>query len=352
MTPDWSQQPSQNRLDSGICSRRRPRSTAMAATVDRVKFGLVLSLCFVGKTCLKTFPRVKPPKSRCQKRRCRFSAFWAQLDLTDSRFFPTMPRRSKFARSVRENGKKATPPQPNCLSQKEIREILDWGFTIVKYGKSPKTFVSSQEHKDFIAEIRDLNDHIFNNATTGKGDGTRLQSVREWDSLPGLAADRISRRIQATFPHLKPGDAQFLLSLADGHDQLPHTDVTAGHAQLKDPNVNSLQRHIQEGRVPLSVIVTFADASKLNIWPGSASTIWTNDDAVKSESEWSTHVTIPPFSALIFRQDLVHSGSNYDTVNLRLHFYMDLVADDYKVEKGHIFYVDRKYWKISKKTRK
>ena len=268
-------------------------------------------------------------------------------------FPPVMPQRSKFAKAARENGKKSSPPPPEKLSQRQIREIFDWGYTIVRYNKSPDTYISAQEYADFIDEIQEANEHIFNNATSGKGDGTRLQSVREWANLPGKAANIISRRIQATFPHLKPGDAQFLLSIANGHDQLPHTDVTAGHEQLSiSPNVRALQGHVREGRIPLSVIITFSTESKLNIWPGSASTIWMDNQDVKSRGAWSDQITIPPFSALIFRQDLVHAGSSYDTNNLRLHFYMDLIADDYETEKGHIFYVDRKYWRIPRKPRK
>ena len=159
-----------------------------------------------------------------------------------------MPQRSKFARSVKENGKRASPPPAKCLSQKQVREILDWGFTIVRYGKSRDTFISAQEYDDFVSEVQNLNEHIFNNAPTGKGDGTRLQSVREWDTLPGKAASIVSRRIQSTFPHLQPGDAQFLLSIANGHDQLPHTDVTAGHGQLSSSNVKALHNHIREDR--------------------------------------------------------------------------------------------------------
>ena len=101
VTPDWSQPPSQNRLYSGICSRRRPRSTATAATADRVKFGLVLSLCFVVKTYLKTFPRVKPPKLHNCKRRCEFSAFLRQLDLTFSIILDNVKKQSGFARNIK-----------------------------------------------------------------------------------------------------------------------------------------------------------------------------------------------------------------------------------------------------------
>ena len=265
-----------------------------------------------------------------------------------------MPRRSKSARASKQNGSTTASKKPKTLTNQQIREILDWGYTVITYGKSKRTYVHMEEYSCLISDVQSMGSHIFNNADHGKsGDGTRLQLVREWESLPGKAAGIISRRIEASFPHLKPGDAQLLLSIADGHDQRPHTDVTAGHEeQLKDTNVRALNSHVQAGRVPLSVIVTFARASYLHVWLGSSTTIWSADASIKTEHEWSKRVTIPPFSALIFRQDLVHAGASYSADNLRLHFYMDLVADDYVIEKGHTFYVNKKFWRMSRSSKK
>jgi hypothetical protein len=71
--------------------------------------------------------------------------------------------------------------------------------------------------------------------------------------------------------------------------------------------------------------------------------------SVKDED--SKTIKIPPFSALVFRQDLVHAGTKYKVANLRLHFYMNLIADDYKSQKDRTFYVDEKFWLISKPKR-
>ena len=124
--------------------------------------------------------------------------------------------------------------------------------------------------------------------------------------------------------------------------------MTAGFDQLADnPQISALLNHIKSERVPLSVIVTFSKESFLHVWPASTTTIWARK--ADASHEWSKYIRIPPYSALIFRQDLVHAGTKYKRDNLRLHFYMDLNADDYKPEKGHTFYVDRKYWRISRK---
>ena len=239
------------------------------------------------------------------------------------------------------------------MSDRQVREIFDWGYTIVKYSKSTKTYVPVSERRNLIGDVQNFGSAIFNNADHGlPGDGTRLQLVCEWPNLPGRAARLIANRIQKTFPHLSQGDAQLLLSLANGHDQRPHTDMTAGCEQLEDLRIQALKHHIDDNRVPLSVIVTFAEESFLHVWPGSSSTIWTSDRAVKSQHEWSSKIRIPPYSALIFRQDLVHAGARYKEHNLRLHFYMDLVTDDYTPEKGHTFYVDKKFWCITKSSKK
>ena len=261
-----------------------------------------------------------------------------------------MTRTSKRAKASKRNGLKGAPPTEK-LSEQQSRELLDWGYTIVSYPKAGNNNVPEWKQAALSNKILDEGSFIFNNSDHGHpGDYTRLQLFREWPKLPGLAAKRISKRIEATFPHLSPGDAQLLYSIAGGHDQRPHTDITAGFDELKSPEVEALHRHIQSGRIPLSVIITFSKPSTLHVWPGSMNTIWA--ESTKDKNEWSKVVRIPPFSALIFRQDLVHAGAKYKTNNLRLHFYMDLNADDYKPQKGHTFYVDKKYWRLSSSTKK
>ena len=261
-----------------------------------------------------------------------------------------MTKTSNRAKASRQNGLKGTPP-PERLSERQSRELLDWGYTIVPYSKTGDTNVPGWKQDALSNQILNDGTFIFNTADNGHpGDYTRLQLFREWPQLPGVAAKIISRRIEATFPHLSPGDAQLLYSIAGGHDQRPHIDTIAGFDELESPDVKALHQHNQSGRVPLSVSLTFSKQATLHVWPGSMNTIWARRTGV--EHEWSDLIRIPPFSAFIFRQDLVHAGTKYKTGNLRLHFYMDLHADDYEPQKDHTFYVDRKYWRLSKSARK
>ena len=258
-----------------------------------------------------------------------------------------MVRTKKRAQASRQNGTLAPPPEPEPLSTRQLKELNEEGFVLVKYGKGIRTNVQKGTISDLVAEIVKKGAPIFNNAEVGPGDGTRLQLVRSWSNLPGKAASIISKRLEATFPHLIPGDAQFLLSLAHGHDQRPHLDVTAGHDLLEDPQVKILHSHIVQGRVPLSVIITFGKPAKLHVWPRSMDIVWAPDDSVKADAAHSRLVRIPPYSALVFRQDLVHAGSAYDEANFRIHFYMDLKAEGYITPKGITHYADETFWLIS-----
>ena len=54
-------------------------------------------------------------------------------------------------------------------------------------------------------------------------------------------------------------------------------------------------------------------------------------------------LTIPPYSVLVFRQDLAHAGTAYNSQNLRLHFFMDLNVDDYSDDSGSIKWMDKDF---------
>jgi hypothetical protein len=260
-----------------------------------------------------------------------------------------MPRLSNRKRVNRENGAQGKP-DPKTLTNEQIRLILDWGYVIIPYSKSSDTNVAGWDLDKLSDQVLDQGQFVFNNAANGEpGDGSRSQLSRDWSKLPGQAARIISEMIAASFPHLAPGDAQLLHSAANGHDQRPHTDTTSGFSELKSANIAALYEHIKSERVPLSVIITFSKQSSLHVWPSSHNIIWAAK--AKTKKEWSSFIQIPPFSALVFRQDLVHAGTKYKVANLRLHFYMNLIADDYKSQKDRTFYVDEKFWLISKPKR-
>ena len=231
-----------------------------------------------------------------------------------------MPQRKARAKASQQNGTMRKHKEIEPLTEQQKREIIDWGYTIISYPKAQKTFVSTEQGSNLIDDVLNEGSFIFNNAPNGqRGDGTRLQLLREWPNLPGQAAATISKRLEASFPHLSPGDAQILFSIANGHDQYPHTDMTAGFDQLADnPQISALLNHIKSERIPLSVIVTFSKESFLHVWPASTTTIWARK--ADASHEWSKYIRIPPYSALIFRQDLVHAGTKYKRDNLRLHF--------------------------------
>ena len=154
-----------------------------------------------------------------------------------------MTRKSKRSQASQQNGSKADPPPPRKLTSQQISELGQEGYTLIEYARSKRTELDKNSRSQLVNEILTMGGTIFNNEEVGPGDGTRLQLIREWPNLPGKAASIISRRIEATFPHLIPGDAQFLLSLAHGHDQRPHLDMISGHDQLENPDVAAVYSH-------------------------------------------------------------------------------------------------------------
>ena len=154
----------------------------------------------------------------------------------------------------------------------------------------------------------------------------------------GKLAMRVVRRLIKTFPHLKLGKATYLSSLEHGHDQLPHIDVS-------DPSV-VLAQYINRAMIPLSVMVTFREPAVLNVWRGSHNLVWSDPQSVAEGHLFGERVTIPPYSAMIFRQDLVHAGSSYDSPNLRLHLFLDLNVDDYSNDPTKIKLMDARYFRM------
>ena len=127
---------------------------------------------------------------------------------------------------------------------------------------------------------------------------------------------------------MKSGIAAFLVSKAHGHEQQPHTDVESGFEKRDDDNTAALWRYVQEDKVPLSVVLTYSQAATLIVWPGNHKTVWKPNSEVQGFQE-GVRIPIPPYSAIVFRQDLVHAGSAYLVNSLRLHFYLELDVSDF-----------------------
>ena len=235
------------------------------------------------------------------------------------------------------------------ITERNKQELDDSGYCLFTFGKSGDTFVKLGKRKTIADDILDAGTTIPNNSPEGgPGDLTRLMLVCEWNNTPGWAAKRVRNAIKKAFPWLKEGDCQFLMSIGGGHSQQPHTDAPAGFERMEnDDNARMLHNHVTDAspKCPLAVVVTFSQPSFLWVWEGSHRTIWIPDEKVRrGEVSVAKRVEIPPFSALIFRQDLVHAGSNYETDNLRLHFSMELADTSYAKPPDTIFLVDEGYF--------
>ena len=95
--------------------------------------------------------------------------------------------------------------------------------------------------------------------------------------------------------------------------------------------------------MPLSIMVTF---DVLNVWKGSHDLVWLDGRASAAKKFFGERVTIPPYSAMIFRQDLVHAGTAYDSENLRLHLFLDLDVDDFSDDPGSIKLMDASFFRM------
>ena len=104
-----------------------------------------------------------------------------------------------------------------------------------------------------------------------------------------------------------------------------------------------LQVYVQKGIMPLSIMVTF---DVLNVWKGSHDLVWLDGRASAAKKFFGERVTIPPYSAMIFRQDLVHAGTAYDSENLRLHLFLDLDVDYFSDDPGSIKLMDASFFRM------
>ena len=215
------------------------------------------------------------------------------------------------------------------LTDHQIQNLESEGYVFLRYTPDKKSYVKRATMSNLTSSILRQGIPIINDdSVVPGGDQTRLMQICALKGETGRAAKLISGRLLATFPHLKSGIAAFLVSKAHGHEQQPHTDVESGFEKLKDKNTAALWGYVQDNKVPLSVVLTYSQAATLIVWPGSHKTVWKPDSEVLG-FQLGIRVTVPPYSAIVFRQDLVHAGSAYVTNALRLHFYLELNVDDF-----------------------
>ncbi len=160
------------------------------------------------------------------------------------------------------------------------------------------------------------------------GDGLRLTSslLRH----PGINSfmQIVRQKVDAAFPQHEIVDATFLLSLAGCQRQVAHRDI--------NPQTEQFQNHVRnEGALPSSCVVAVQHGSTMCVWPGSH----LDPDFLPAEKDM-VRISIPKHHMLVFRADLVHSGSDYDADNLRIHFFLDPKVGSWVRERDVVGWVD------------
>jgi hypothetical protein len=168
------------------------------------------------------------------------------------------------------------------------------------------------------------------------GDRKRLMLPVDPDTTPiAHVYQRAVVLLNCLFPHLKCVDATLLLSLEHCSPQVPHCDGSIGSTLYKI--------QFEQGVVPLSAFIAFQASTTLRVWRASHKRIWEfydfsvpsehsavtrpGEDGCSTLAHLQRHVelSVPAFSLVVFRQDLVHAGSGYSEDNIRMHFYLDPV---------------------------
>ena len=97
-------------------------------------------------------------------------------------------------------------------------------------------------------------------------------------------------------------------------EQAPHTDY------VPTPDLVDLLEC--DEKIPLLAIATIMPGTKINVWPNSIRKIH-HTDTLYEEPIMCKTLEMDVGDVLIFRADLVHAGSSYDTENTRVHVYLD-----------------------------
>jgi ectoine hydroxylase-related dioxygenase (phytanoyl-CoA dioxygenase family) len=150
---------------------------------------------------------------------------------------------------------------------------------------------------------------IFNdNPTMGRNDRKRIQAT-----VPKVAVRILTNTLQAKWPNHHVGGAVALRSLPGCQRQAAHCDYI--------PDATFLES--TDDTVPLLFLLALEDGTKLDVWPGSHRLVRNPRASRRVPTILRRTLTLNAGDAVAFRGDLVHAGSSYDTVNTRIHVYLD-----------------------------
>jgi ectoine hydroxylase-related dioxygenase (phytanoyl-CoA dioxygenase family) len=181
-------------------------------------------------------------------------------------------------------------------------------------------------HKSIIDVSNDLLDDIksqakrcdviFNhNKKHKKNDKKRSQmALNQQSGVSKEFSDELYEFLNETYPNLMPADTVIIKSLPGCQQQMPHTDYM--------PTVEL--RDVPDDYMPLGCIVAVMPSTYLYVWPNSIRLSTKPKEVTdKLKPIKPLKLELQPGDILIFRGDLVHAGSDYDTYNYRIHTYLD-----------------------------
>jgi len=157
-----------------------------------------------------------------------------------------------------------------------------------------------------IAEIK--TEPIFNDRAELKTDRKRRQATLS-SSLSWVR--ELRGRLMEEFPALRPSSVIVVESLPGCQRQAAHCDYI--------PTPELLALPLSE--MPLLMLIAIEPNTTIDVWPGSHRILRTEGLRSTVSRRMTVHLDVG--DAIVFRADLVHAGSAYETANRRLHVYLD-----------------------------
>jgi hypothetical protein len=104
-------------------------------------------------------------------------------------------------------------------------------------------------------------------------------------------------------------------------NSLPGCQAQAAHC---DYEPNAALKAVSDEQMPLALVVSLMQGTKLKIWPNSSRLVaLTPEQLKKVDPIHCQELQLSPGDIIVFRGDFVHAGSDYAQSNTRIHYYLD-----------------------------
>jgi hypothetical protein len=148
-----------------------------------------------------------------------------------------------------------------------------------------------------------------------------LLDEHEGQVLFNARTQRRGKRWQVTLPH---NSDIFQLLVPKLLALFPENIITEGSVLVAEPGCHEQIPHMDypsdvEG-VYSAILCASVDGSTLNVWPQSHRMVFSHASDFHIQKK---KLALNLGDCVVFRGDLVHSGSSYRKYNVRIHFYLD-----------------------------